>query len=209
MEAEQRGRQAAEEEIFRKMALRDPVSGKTVSNMQEFQAYQQAKLAAKAERDLKDGKLSPEVLRDVLMASPEMQEILQSAKEAKEQAQTQDFTARREMELAEIRKINPEIKTLNDIIQMPTGADFAELVRKGCSFLQAYKTANFDQIMQDSRRAGEQRARNAAMSQSHLQRTPASPQEPETVPQQVREMYRRFDPGISDEEIAKDYKRRK
>lgn len=209
MEAEQRGRQAAEEEIFRKMALRDPVSGKTVSNMQEFQAYQQAKMAAKAERDLKEGKLSPEVLRDVLMASPEMQEILQSAKEAKEQAQTQDFTARREMELAEIRKLNPEIKTLNDIIQMPTGADFAELVRKGCSFLQAYKTANFDQIMQDSRRAGEQRARNAAMSQSHLQRTPASSQEPETVPQQVREMYRRFDPGISDEEIAKDYKKRK
>ena len=77
--------------------------------------------------------------------------------------------------------------------------------KAGVSPLSEGKRIVFDTLYQKE----HERARNAAMSQSHLQRTPASSQEPETVPQQVREMYRRFDPGISDEEIAKDYKKRK
>nr|DAH38068.1 MAG TPA: hypothetical protein [Caudoviricetes sp.] len=208
-EAEQKGRRDAAAEIFRQMNLQDPKTGKTVTTMEEFAAYQQAKVQAKAEEDLKKGKLSQEVLQSVLMASPEMQAVLQNARETKETAEVQDFTARREMELAEIRKINPEIKTLDDIIRMPTGGDFADLVRKGCSFVQAYKTANFEAIMQKNRAAGEQRARNAAMSQAHIKGTPKSQQEAFVVPQQVREMYRKFNPDITDEEIAKDYRKRK
>ncbi len=208
-EAEQKGRQDAAAEIFRQMNLQDPKTGKPIKTMEEFSAYQQAKAQARAEEDLKKGKLSPEVLQSVLMASPEMQSILQNARETKENAEVQDFTARREMELAEIRKLNPEIKTLDDIIRMPTGGDFADLVRKGCSFVQAYKTANFDAIMQKNRAAGEQRARNAAMSQAHIKGTPTSQQEAFVVPQQVREMYRKFNPDITDEEIAKDYRKRK
>lgn len=208
-EAEQKGRQDAAAEIFRTMNLQDPKTGKPITTMEEFAAYQQAKVQARAEEDLKKGKLSPEVLQSVVMASPEMQSLLQNARETKETAEVQDFTARREMELAEIRKINPEIKTLDDIIRMPTGGDFADLVRKGCSFVQAYKTANFDAIMQKNRAAGEQRARNAAMSQAHIKGTPTSQQEAFVVPQQVREMYRKFNPDITDEEIAKDYRKRK
>ena len=208
-EAEQKGRRDAAAEIFRQMNLQDPKTGKTVTTMEEFAAYQQAKVQAKAEEDLKKGKLSQEVLQSVLMASPEMQAVLQNARETKETAEVQDFTARREMELAEIRKINPEIKTLDDIIRMPTGGDFADLVRKGCSFVQAYKTANFEAIMQKNRAAGEQRARNAAMSQAHIKGTPKSQQEAFVVPQQVRELYRKFNPDITDEDIAKDYGKRK
>ena len=63
--------------------------------------------------------------------------------------------------------------------------------------------------MQKNRAAGEQRARNAAMSQAHIKGTPKSQQEAFVVPQQVREMYRKFNPDITDEEIAKDYRKRK
>nr|DAR37421.1 MAG TPA: hypothetical protein [Caudoviricetes sp.] len=207
LEAEQKGRQDAAAEILRQMGLKDPKTGQPVTTMEEFAAYQQAKMQAKAEQDLKNGKLSPEVLQSVVMASPEMQALLKDAKETKETAEVQDFTARREMELAEIRKLNPEIKTLDDIIRMPTGGDFADLVRKGCSFVQAYKTANFDAIMQKTRAAGEQRARNAAMSQAHIKGTPTRQSEAFVVPKQVKEMYRVFNPGITDEEIAKDYRK--
>lgn len=209
LEAEQKGRQDAAAEILRQMGLKDPKTGQPVTTMEEFTAYQQAKMQAKAEQDLKNGKLSPEVLQSVVMASPEMQALLKDAKETKETAEVQDFTARREMELAEIRKLNPEIRTLDDIIRMPTGVDFADLVRKGCSFVQAYKTANFDAIMQKTRAAGEQRARNAAMSQAHIKGTPTNQSEAFVVPQQVKEMYRVFNPDITDEEIARDYRKRK
>ena len=207
LEAEERGRQAAASEIFKKMGLKDPKTGKPIETMDQFAEYQREKMQAKAELDLKNGKLSPEVLQSVLLLSPEVQSILQDARETKQTAEVQDFTARREMELAEIRKLNPEIKTLDDIIRMPTGGDFADLVRKGCSFVQAYKTANFDAIMQKTRAAGEQRARNAAMSQAHIKGTPTSQSEAFVVPQQVKEMYRVFKPGITDEEIAKDYRK--
>lgn len=208
-QAEQKGRQDAAAEILNLLGLKDPKTGQPVTTMEQLTAYQQAKLQAKAEQDLKDGKLSPEVVQSVVMASPEMQAILQNAKQSQESAEVQDFTARREMELAEIRRLNPEIKTLDDIIRMDTGADFAELVRKGCSFVQAYKTANFDAIMQKNRAAGEQRARNAAMSQAHMRGTPGNQAEALVVPQQVKEMYRRFNPDITDEEIARDYRKRK
>lgn len=209
LEAEQKGRDAAAREIFRQMGLRDPKSGEPITTMEQFQKYQQAKMQAKAENDLRNGKLSPEVLQSVLMASPEMQQVLKTAKETRENAEVQDFTAKREMQLAEIRKLNPAIKTLDDIIRMDTGATFAEMVRKGCDFVQAYKVANIDSITQQARAAGEQRARNAAMSQAHIKGTPTNQNEALVVPQQVKEMYRKFNPGITDEEIAKDYRKRK
>ena len=216
-EAEERGRRAAEEaaakrekEIFGQMQLKDPYhDNRPVTNAQEFAEYQQALRADRIKKDLKEGNLTQEAIQAALMETPELKQIIAEANAAKQQANMSDFTARREMELAQIRKLNPNIKSLDDIIQMPTGPQFAALVRRGLTFEEAYKTANFDDLIAKGRAAGEQRARNAAMSQSHLQQTAMQGSGAKSVPPEVKRMYRVFNPEMSEEDIAKDYNKRR
>lgn len=201
-----------EKNFFANSTILDPYTGKTVSNMEEWRAYQAAQGTNKLAADLKAGKLTPESLQSALMSLPAFQNLIQGANEQARQAQAaqesagrEQFKARTAQELAEIRKLNQSVQSLNDIVAMPTGQRFSELVQKGNSFLDAYRLANFEDLQSRSRAAGEQSARNAAAGLQHQQRVQQQGQGQAAVPADVKAWYRDLIPGISDAEIAKAY----
>ena len=108
-------------------------------------------------------------------------------------------------ELAEIRKLNPEIRTTDDIVRMETGPEFARLVRTGLRPSEAYKLANFEQLQAGAKNAAEQAARNAAAGKAHMQPTPKSGKPAISVPEDYKRNMRRFNDGITDDKIAKYY----
>ena len=75
-----------EKEVFGKAGIKDPFTGKTVENMEDWRAFQAATANAKLANDLKAGRLTPEGLQQALMQSPEIQQILSGAKEAQQRA---------------------------------------------------------------------------------------------------------------------------
>ena len=181
--------------------------------MEDWRAFQAATANAKLANDLKAGRLTPEGLQQALMQSPEIQQILSGAKEAQQRAEAaeqragaQEFSQRRETELAEIRRMNPAIKSLDDIMAMETGQKFADAVRRGNNYVDAYRLANFDALQRGQRAAGEQAARNAAAGLQHQQRTRQTTGDtPAPVPAGVKAFYKALNPNATDAEISAHY----
>ena len=206
-------REKWEKEVFGKAGIKDPFTGKPVQTMEDWRAFQQASASAKLTNDLKAGRLTPEGLQQALMQSPEIQQILSGAQEAQRRAEQaeqragqQEFAQKKEAELAEIRRMNPEVKSLDDIMRMESGPKFAEAVRRGNNYVDAYRLANFDALQRSQRAAGEQAARNAAAGMQHQQRTRQQQgSTPAAVPAEVKAYYRMLNPSATDAEISAHY----
>lgn len=206
-------RDAQVKRILSALGVKDSANGgKAVESYEEFEKLQARQRTAQMQRDLKAGKLTPETLGTAVLETPEIKEVLQAAKDAKaaaEEAQGKaklaQFNANMQTELAEIRKLNPNIQSTDDIVRMETGPEFARLVRTGLRPSEAYKLANFEQLQSSARNAAEQAARNAAAGKSHMQPTPAKGQAQVSVPEDYKQNMRRYNKGITDAEIAKYY----
>ena len=206
-------RDAQVKRILSVLGVKDSANGgKAVESYEDFEKLQARQRTAQMQRDLKAGKLTPETLGTAVLETPEIKEVLQAAKEAKaaaEEAQGKaklaQFNANMQTELAEIRKLNPNIRSTDDIVRMETGPEFARLVRAGLRPSEAYKLANFEQLQSSARNAAEQAARNAAAGKAHMQPTPAKGQAQVSVPEDYKQNMRRYNKGITDAEIARYY----
>ncbi len=213
---EEEATKAAErlKKILASLGLRD-AEGKPVETVEDFARYESEQKTAKLQRELKAGKLSPESLREALLGSPEVQGVLKqaeevtaAAKQKEQEAMVSKYKADMDRELAEIRKLNPQIRSTDDIIRMETGPEYARLIRLGMKPTEAYKLANFDAIRRNDKLAAEQAARNAAAGKGHLRSTPTGGNALSAPADYVANM-RKYVPGISDKEIERFYKESK
>lgn len=191
------------------MGLKDPNNGnKAIETVEEYTAFQQAQALKNAEAELKRGKLTPEMLQQIVSQMPEMQQarqVLQQAEREKQTAQQQRVQQQVNAEIAEITKLDPTITSLETLLKSENGQKIYELTKKGNSLLDSYKLANLDKLTQ--RAASAARAQTAASNQSrqHLKPTQARGQGSIEVPAAQAAMFRKLIPGISDAEIRKSY----
>lgn len=197
------------------LKLRNGAGNAEIGTLEELEQLAQANADQKLQRDLAAGKLTKEGLEAAILGTPGVKQLMDDAKAQKAQAeaataaaQQETYKAQMQQQLQEIRKINPGIKSIDDVIRMETGPQFAAYVRKGLEPVEAYRLANHDAIVSSARGAGEQAARNAAAGKSHLQPVQSSKTPQLEISEHTKAQYRRFIPGITDEQIAK-YERNK
>lgn len=183
----------------------NPYTGRPVETVQDYLEYEQ-----RAQEDaLKEAGISKEQLNEMISNAPVMQEA-RAFVQRQEMLQAQ---AEHDMAMAEIDRgvkaimdINPEIKSLADIAEMETFPVFDRLVKQGYALEDAYKIANMDDIINASIGRAEQKVRNSQASKSHLRsHQGVSGGENIVVPKDVAAAYREMIPGITDDEIIKDY----
>jgi hypothetical protein len=113
------------------------------------------------------------------------------------------------MEMAQIQKLNPKIKSIADILAMDTGKQWASYVQNnGMSYLDAYRLANMDQLIQQGQKAAEAEGQLRRASKAHLQPPSARGQGGVEVPKRIKELYRMGRPNMTDAEIEADYRKR-
>ena len=199
------------EAFFSRAGLKNTVTGKPITTLEEFDAWRADLDAAKLQKDLKAGKLTPEALRSAVEQTPAIQALKKQQEQRAaedEQRRQAEAKARVDAELAEIHKLDPAINTVEDLLSMPDAKAFYDLVRKGNSFLDAYRLANFDRLTTARAEAARQQALNNARGKDHLTGT-GTPQGTgaATVPPDVKAEYLAFNPGATDAEIQKHYNR--
>lgn len=195
------------------LGRKDPESGEVIKTMEAFQALAAKERSAQAAKDLKAGRLTQEGLQEALRSMPEIRNLIEkaqtdarSAEEEKNSAELAAFEQTVARELEEIAKLNPNVKTLNDVLKMPTGISFARYVQEnGLSFLDAYKLANAEAIAAQRSAAAAQAKENSVASKKHLVGTVSRGEEVLEIPNNVMESYRMMNPGITDDEIRKHY----
>ena len=213
VKAEQDRSKAEMDAFFAAAALKNTLTGKPITNMEEFNEWKQAFDAAKLQRDLKAGKLTPEGLQKVIEQTPAMKQVQQIAQKQEEAAKQQSEAAakaRVDAEIAEIHKLDPTISEVKDLLKMPTAKEFYALVKKGNSFLDAFRLANYDRLTTAAAEAAKQQAMNNARSKDHLTGTsPQRGQGSSPVPPDEMAMFRLINPGATDAEIQAYYNKNK
>lgn len=213
VKAEQDRSKAEMDAFFAAAALKNTLTGKPITNMEEFNEWKQAFDAAKLQRDLKAGKLTPEGLQKVIEQTPAMKQVQQIAQKQEETAKQQSEAAakaRVDAEIAEIHKLDPTINEVKDLLKMPTAKEFYALVKKGNSFLDAFRLANYDRLTTAAAEAAKQQAMNNARSKDHLKGMgPQRGQGSSPVPPDEMAMFRLLNPGATDAEIQAYYNKQK
>lgn len=201
---------AREEElsaIFANAGLVDRYhDNKPITNKAEFDKWVEANKTEQLSRELKEGRLTPETLREAIEQSPTLQELRGKPEEKPEAKPDMEQIVKRELE--EIQKLDPSVKSINDITALPTGEAFRALVnRRNLSFLEAFKIANFDRIQTIRAAAQRQSAKNAE-SKSHMKGINASAMGGAEVSDREMNIYRAMCPWMSDDEIRADFAKR-
>lgn len=131
-------------------------------------------------------------------------EILKARKIIAEQ-EARDSEARLEKEIMEISKLDPSIKTVQDLVNHPSYNNIVNRVQKGASVLDAYKLENFDVLTNRTADAAAQSVYNNINNKQHLKTTTGNATTDVVVPSEVYAMYKRNLPTWTDEQIKKHY----
>ena len=133
------------ETFFAAAQLKNTLTGEPITDMAQFNGWRKAYEAAKLQSDLEAGKLTPDGLNRAISDNPvvkQMEELTRRDAEEQTRRQKAQMEAQIADELAEINKLDPTIKTIEDIMNSPAGKAFYEAVHRGNSFIDAFYLAN-------------------------------------------------------------------
>lgn len=196
------------DEAFRNMGLYDPYTKKPITNKAEYDAYKQKSDIEKKSRVAKASGMSETEFNEFVAELPEVKaarEKQAQAEEAMKQAQAAQAQVKIGEQISEIAKLDPSIKSLDDLKKMENYGEFYERVKSGHNLVDAYKLTNFDKLTQASANGAKQAAINAINGKSHLEKTSGRGTGSATVPKDILEQYRMFNPDATDAEIQKHY----
>lgn len=141
------------------------------------------------------------VLNDAISNNPIVREAKQILETQKQKEQEEIISHA----VTEINKLDPDIKSIQDIIKLENYDEFYGLVTKGYSLPDAYKVVAFDKI------AGK-KADNAAQnvirnidSKGHLKTVAGNKTTEVVIPDEILASYKKNMPEMTDDEIRKHY----
>lgn len=192
--------------FFQQAGLVNPFNNKPITNMDEFREWRDEQDNQKLQKELGSGKLTRESLEKLIDRHPAVQAVRQAQEQgAQEAAREKDaaFMQNVEQQLAEIRKVDPAVKTVADLMNRPYSQAFYDAVKRGNNFVDAFYLATRDQMMEATAAAARQSAVKNATGKSHLKVTGVGGKAGATVTEDERKFYKLFNPDATDEDIQR------
>ena len=190
------------------LGITDPRTGKRVSNKAEYDTYMKQRSEEQKSRIVEESGVSNEEFEEFISNLPEVREAreqIAKAKEAETKARDEQARIHIEEEIKAIGKYDPTIKSIDDLLKLDTYDAVYEKVQKGYSLSDAYVLANHDKIVQDTVNKTKQAVINSANGKNHMTPTTHRGEGAVSVPSDVKEAYRMFNPDATDAEIARHY----
>lgn len=197
-----------EDELIASMGFTHPDTGAPLRTRAELDAARSAINRQQTAELARRAGVDEETFSRLVEMSPAVRE----ANEVKRQAQAAEQAARAERikqelreEVAEIGKLDPAIKSIEDLRKSESWPKVEEKVRRGYSLLDAYRLANMDAIGERRAEAARQQALNSAAQKQHMQKAEQQGTGSVSVPSSVKAMYRQLNPKATDAEIERHY----
>ena len=209
VQAEQLKSKQMLEQVLAQAGIKNPANGETITTFEDFMKWGKEAADARMQKDLQAGKLTMEMLDQLISAQPAVQQAQQVRQQAQVEQARQTAEAERvriEGQFAKIAELNPNIKGLADILAMDTAPAFRENVNKGMDFYDAYRLANMDAMAQQKAQRAVQASQNNARGKEHLKATGnARGSGAASVPQDQMKLYRMMNPNMTDAQIQAHY----
>lgn len=211
LEAQREESESKINEILSSLHIEDPYTGKQISSVKEYEDYKNKVSEEEVASQLETSGLTRETIDKLISEHPAVKRAEEiTAKLGEEEYRHQEEAIQKSIEadIKAIGELDPEIKSLEDLANVDKDGEILGLVKKGYSLKDAYMVINFDKISARQDAAARQRALNDINSKGHLNKsTGAGKAAMVDVPSDVKEQYRFINPGMSDEEITRDYNR--
>ena len=203
-QARQEERQNAQRSLDEAIALlgqTNPYTGKAVTTKAEWDEWKAQEAKEKSKEVAESAGMSATEFDNFINNLP----IVRNAQQAVAEASKEKQRVLLDQQLTEIGKLDPSIKTVDDLRKRPEYPQIYASVQRGNSIVDAFKLANFDVLTQQRAEASRQAALNSANSKEHMAPTQTRGSGAITVPNDVKEMYRIFNPKATDAEIQAHY----
>lgn len=209
LKAEREANAAFEKKVLARAGFRD--GDKLIESVEELDKYLERMEDARIARDLKDGKLELGDLRSVvnrIVTQTEQPQVSPPEQQSVRETSQQEFAERVAEELADIRKYNSDIQSVEDLRKLERFEEFSEAVRNhNMSFLEAYRYVYADKIAQEIARktaaAQVQRIRNSTKSRDHMRPVNGKGSGAVPVSAEKAAAYRAVMPNMTNEEIRR------
>lgn len=201
------------DKIIAAAGLTNPLDGKKpVTKIDELKEYNENRRQQQMEKDLKNGRLTPEALTAAVENSEpfqKMKAIAEQAEAAREKADGERAELAIKAQMEQIKAIDPTIKEVKDFLAMPDYPTFKGYVDRGLSYVDALRLTRYDKLVSEA--AGKQAEANIAKAagKEHLAGSKSKGRGAESVPGEVMAMYRLLNPGMSEAEYQAHYNKNK
>lgn len=195
-------------DAFKNSGLVNPYTKQPITSKEEYDAYRQRYEAERKKAMMRKSGMSDADFDAFVQNLPEVREAREAkeqAEQAKREAQQAAAKVKVDEQLKEIGALDPSIRSMEDLVKMPTYAKFYELVKKGNTLTDAFKLANYDALTKGAAAGARQAALNAAQGKQHMGQTQTRGAGAVSVPAEVMEQYRAFNPDATEAEIRAHY----
>lgn len=197
------------DESIASLGMVNPYTGAPITDKASLDAYNNAKASEAKSQFMQSQGLNEQQYQQMINSLPEVQAAMRAKAESERAAaEYRNMQAKSSIEsqLSDLQKLDPDIKSIDDLAKMENYDEFYGYVKKGNTLADAYRLANFSKLMEKNTAAEKQRSLNAAAGKQHM--TPvasATPSGLDAVPAETMSYYRMLMPDASDEDIAKEY----
>ena len=141
-----------------------PITGQPITNMKDYVDALSTQQRIAREKELEDKGIDPSLIDRMIEQNP----VVMEARQVIHNSRAMEADAAIQRDLAEIGKYDPNIKSIQDISELPNFPEMLERVERGATLVEAYKMVNFDNFMQHTNQAARQQAINQMRGKSHL-----------------------------------------
>lgn len=216
--ARKRSEREAQARIDRQIAQRfgqykNPATGKNIATLDDYFAAMDAQAEQNRQEAIdrmtaNQSREQQEALRQILANDPEKRRLNARVQELEQKQLDEQAGAAFNRDFAELQKLEPALKTVNDLEKLDGFDKIVQLVQeKGLDMVTAYKAVNYGRATQASQAAGKQAAINAARSKNHLAAHDgqAQPGNQKVMSESMMRIAHEMFPDKSDAEIQKLY----
>lgn len=210
-------RRKAEEQYRSQLAVRDaefvkrfgdlenPITHEKIKSEKDYFSAIDAANQLKMQDQLKEAGVDADLLQKAIESNP----IVQQANAVLSTVKQQEAQRQMESDLKNIQKIDPSIKSLNDVFATENAKVMMEYVEKhGLKLDDAYKLANIDKLSELKTKAAKQAAINKARGKNHMTPTGANSIDDSglaDIPNEEISTWKKVYPNLSMSELKKKY----
>ena len=182
----------------------NPYTGEAITTKAQWDAWKTREAQEKQREVAESAGMSDEEFAQFVNNLPAVANYRKAAEKARQQEQKMVL----EEQITAIAKLDPSVKTVADLIKRPEYQQIYSYVKNGnLSIVDAFKLANYDTLTQNAAAGARQAAINSTAGKEHMSPTQTRGSGAVTVPADVKEQYRLFNPDATDAEIQAHYAR--
>lgn len=198
-------RQATDHEYAKRFGhMVNPRTGKAVASERDYFETLDSQNTVALNNLLQAKGVDPTLIEQAIANNP----TVRQAQEYTQQIQKQEADRAIQEDLKGISKLNPEIKSVDDLAKDPSWGETMRLVSANrLSVLEAYKLANIETLTTKRAEAAKQAAINQAKSKEHLEPTGGVSISDGLmdIPEKEKAVWKEYYPDASERELREKY----